>query len=140
MVLQRPRNASRNARFLTINPTGKFAWQIRTPRPPNCHTVPAGVGWTVAVSNRAWRKVRASQGKVPGNAWGKRRRQTRLAISRKVPQKANRRWSATTQARVKGCGKSAPRGWQHPRHGKPHLKQGQIGMPRRGPRRIRVGR
>src|SRR5271168_3149515 len=29
--------------------------------------------------------------------------------------------------RVKWCGKSAPRGWQHQRHGKPHLEQGQIG-------------
>ena len=30
-------------------------------------------------------------------------------------------------ARVKRCGKSAPRTWQHGRHGKPHLEQGQIG-------------
>src|SRR3981081_4205478 len=29
--------------------------------------------------------------------------------------------------RVKWCGKSAPRGWQHSWHGKPHLEQGQIG-------------
>ncbi len=29
--------------------------------------------------------------------------------------------------RVKWCGKSAPRGWQHQRHGKPHLEQDQIG-------------
>src|SRR6202021_3145994 len=29
--------------------------------------------------------------------------------------------------RVKWCGKSAPRWWQHQRHGKPHLEQGQIG-------------
>src|ERR1700735_4301948 len=30
-------------------------------------------------------------------------------------------------ARVKWCGKSAPRRWQHRRHGKPHLEQDQIG-------------
>src|SRR5271170_3076828 len=29
--------------------------------------------------------------------------------------------------RVKWCGKSAPRRWQHRRHGKPHLEQDQIG-------------
>ena len=29
--------------------------------------------------------------------------------------------------RVKWCGKSAPRWWQHQRHGKPHLEQDQIG-------------
>ncbi len=37
---------------------------------------------------------------------------------------------STAQAgpvRVKWCGKSAPRGWQHQRHGKPHLEQDQIG-------------
>jgi len=28
---------------------------------------------------------------------------------------------------MKGCGKSAPRGWQQAWHGKPHLEQNQIG-------------
>jgi len=41
--------------------------------------------------------------------------------------------------RVKGCGKSAPRRWQHRRHGKPHPEQGQIGERSRGPRGSRVG-
>ncbi len=31
-------------------------------------------------------------------------------------------------ARVKGCGKSAPRAWRQGRHGKPHREQDQIGM------------
>ena len=31
------------------------------------------------------------------------------------------------QARVKGCGKSAPGRWQQGSHGKPHPEQGQIG-------------
>src|SRR4030065_2166162 len=44
------------------------------------------------------------------------------------------------QVRVKWCGKSAPRGWQHPWHGKPHLEQGQIGERWCGPHRSRVGR
>src|SRR5581483_10505290 len=30
--------------------------------------------------------------------------------------------------RVKGWSKSPPRGWQHPRHGKPHREQSRIGM------------
>ena len=30
--------------------------------------------------------------------------------------------------RVKWCGKSAPRRWQQRRHGKPRLKQDQIGI------------
>ena len=50
-------------------------------------------------------------------------------------------------ARVKRCGKSAPRPWQQGRHGKPHTEQGQIGKdgcaemrgPTRGPRAFRVG-
>src|SRR3954452_245372 len=38
-----------------------------------------------------------------------------------------------TPVRVKRCGKSAPRTWQHGRHGKPHLEQGQIGKsPEKG--------
>ena len=37
-------------------------------------------------------------------------------------RKANRR-----EARVKRCGKSAPRAWQHERHGKPHREQNRIG-------------
>jgi hypothetical protein len=31
------------------------------------------------------------------------------------------------QARVKRCGKGAPRGWQQSWHGKPHPEQGRIG-------------
>jgi len=34
------------------------------------------------------------------------------------------------QARVKGCGKSAPGFWQQRLHGKPHPEQGQIGVSR----------
>jgi hypothetical protein len=36
-------------------------------------------------------------------------------------------------ARVKGCGKSAPRGWQQTRHGKPRREQNQIGAAQGSP-------
>src|SRR5688572_19387718 len=57
-----------------------------------------------------WRKVRAPVDKVPGNAWGAR-----------AHGKCNREQTAEVPggyvrlglARVKGCGKSAPRRWQH---------------------------
>ncbi len=51
----------------------------------------------------------------------------------KVPQRANRRWrlpQGDGQARVKGCGKSAPGCWQQGPHGKPHPEQGRIGASR----------
>src|SRR5262245_21009878 len=52
------------------------------------------------------RKVRAPVDKVPGNAWGAR-----------AHGKCNREQTAeapeTVLARVKRCGKSAPRRWQH---------------------------
>src|SRR5499426_2838175 len=38
---------------------------------------------------------------------------------------------AARTARVKGCGKSAPRARQRERHGKPHREQDQIGTTRR---------
>jgi len=79
------------------------------------------------------RKVRAPQGRVPGNAWGAR-----------AHGKCNRKYTArplsSGQVRVKWCGKSAPRGWQQTRHGKPHPEQDQIGIHGCGPQRIRVGR
>ena len=34
------------------------------------------------------------------------------------------------EARVKWCGKSAPRAWRHGRHGKPHREQDRIGATR----------
>ena len=65
----------------------------------------AGVGQTVAACASRGRKVRASQGRVPGNAWGARAYDQ---CSRE--QTADGRFA--DQVRVKGCGKSAPRGWQ----------------------------
>src|SRR3546814_17553759 len=38
--------------------------------------------------------------------------------------------TASARRKVKGCGKSAPRGRQRTRHGKPHREQGRIGMAR----------
>ncbi len=51
------------------------------------------------------RKVRAPQGTVPGNAWAAR---ADGKCNRKIPPKRG-----NPPARVKWCGKSAPRGWQH---------------------------
>ncbi len=53
---------------------------------------------------RAWRKVRAPQDRVPGNAWGVR---AHGKCSRK--QTANPIGSGRWAVRVKRCGKSAPR-------------------------------
>ncbi len=47
--------------------------------------------------------------------------------SGKAPQKADRQRAAGRTARVKGCGKSAPRPWQQGWHGKPRPEQGLIG-------------
>jgi len=75
------------------------------------------------------RKVRAPQGRVPGNTW---------AV--KADGKCHRKYTAALWAvRVKWCGKSAPRRWQHRWQGKPHPEQDQIGTPWRGPRWVRVG-
>ena len=52
------------------------------------------------------RKVRAPQGKVPGNAWGAR-------AHGQCNRKQTAYVGASRQVRVKGCGKSAPRRWQH---------------------------
>ena len=59
---------------------------------------------------------------------------------RVTPAAGNRRESAAEsippmassedQARVKGCGKSAPGAWQQDPHGKPHPEQGRIGAAR----------
>ncbi|GAB81488.1 hypothetical protein EB105725_14_00550 [Shimwellia blattae DSM 4481 = NBRC 105725] len=51
------------------------------------------------------RKVRAPQGRVPGNAWGAQAHdQCNREQTADGPRKRD-------QVRVKGCGKSAPRGW-----------------------------
>jgi hypothetical protein len=48
-----------------------------------------------------------------------------------VPQRADRRGALRmVAARVKGCGKSAPRRRQRRRHGKPHREQDRIGTAR----------
>ncbi len=47
--------------------------------------------------------------------------------SGKVPQRADRPLVFGLRARVKGCGKSAPRDRQRKRHGKPHREQDRIG-------------
>ncbi len=97
---------------------------------------------------------------------GSSRRETRLPLPRRVsallkhdveespdsmktrcrvtPGGGNPRDSATEKRRpahaqvtVKRCGKSAPRVWQQPRHGKPHREQCQIGTSRCEPGLLR---
>lgn len=78
---------------------------------------------------------------VPGNA---RRGQPQGQCHRK--QTAGPRERFRRSARVKGCGKSAPRRRQRRRHGKPHREQDQVGTAARASGRggfrpaVRVGR
>src|ERR1017187_1721000 len=63
-----------------------------------------------------------------------KRRYTRAAAARVVPtdsatENQTAGVSQEPPARVKRCGKSAPREAQATRHGKPHRVQGQIGNP-----------
>ena len=51
------------------------------------------------------------------------RREATESAAERIPPMA----SSGAQARVKGCGKSAPRSWQQVWHGKPHPEQGQEG-------------
>src|SRR5688572_11315664 len=92
----------------------------------------SGVGQAIAVFARKRRKVRAPHGTAPGNAWGAR-----------AHGKCNRKYTAQARAsataRLKWCGKSAPRRRQRRRQGKPRREQGQIGKhaakaAARGPR------
>ena len=75
-----------------------------------CHNARGGVGQAVA-SPRVLRcpsvprKVRAPQGTVPGNAWAAR---ADGKCNRKIPPNG----PSGCVARVKWCGKSAPRAWQ----------------------------
>jgi hypothetical protein len=78
-------------------------------------------------------RLRAGGGKsglhgntVPGNA---RRGRPQGKCHREQTAGARSRGLSLEQppARVKGCGKSAPRGRRRPRHGKPHREQDRIG-------------
>ena len=61
--------------------------------------------------------------------WDTRGRKIERFSDGKCHRKSNRRHFARDAARVKRCGKSAPREAQATRHGKPHRVQGQIGNP-----------
>ena len=65
---------------------------------------------------------------VPGNA-----RRGRLQGKCHRKQTAGRDPNSDLPARLKGCGKSAPRARQRERHGKPHREQDQIGTACRQP-------
>src|SRR5450759_1612604 len=84
------------------------------------------------------RKVRTPEGSAPGNA-----------RSGQLEGQWHRKYTALSEAarpsrrvRVKRCGKSAPRSWQHGWQAKPRTEQDQIGKrctPTRRRRRV-IGR
>ena len=78
------------------------------------------------------RKVRTPKGAMPRNpgsfGWDTRGRKVERPSNGQCHRKLNRR-RRKLAARVKRCGKSAPREAQATRHGKPHRVQGQIGNP-----------
>ena len=80
------------------------------------------------------RKVRTPKGAMPRNPGlcgrDTRGRKVERPFDGQCHRKSNRR-SLFDAARVKRCGKSAPREAQATRHGKPHRVQGQIGNPER---------
>ena len=64
--------------------------------------------------------------RVAGNARRRAFGGARESATESKPPMAPRKRGA--QARVKGCGKSAPGRWQQGPHGKPHPEQGRIGV------------
>jgi len=60
------------------------------------------------ISHEMRRKVRAPSDTAPGNAWGAR---AHGKCNRKIPPMRKLPSREGSQARVKWCGKSAPRGW-----------------------------
>ena len=86
-------------------------------------------GRRIAFGASRKRKVRTPQGVMPRNsglAGDRRGRKVGRLFDGKCHRKSDRR-SPFDAARVKRCGKSAPREAQATRHGKPHRVQGQIG-------------
>ncbi len=78
------------------------------------------------------------QARVAGNARrakGAILRSRESATESKPPMAGDFFGRSTAQARVKGCGKSAPGCWQQRPHGKPHPEQDQIGVSRRSQNR-----
>ena len=79
------------------------------------------------------RKVRTPKGAMPRNSgsfgWDTRGRKVERLFDGQCHRKSNRLSRFAGRARVKRCGKSAPREAQATRHGKPHRVQGQIGNP-----------
>jgi len=87
-------------------------------------------GWRIAPGASRGRKVRTPLGAMPRNPslfdWDTRGRSAVRLADGKCHRKLDRHRRKPV-VRVKRCGKSAPRGAQATRHGKPHRVQGQIG-------------
>ena len=97
-----------------------------TPRP--AHPIALGVS---RPDGRSGKGRKAAGEESPGSMDIRCRITSGGATPGTVPQKTNRRGAlpraASTTARVKWCGKSAPRRRQRRRHGKPHREQNRIG-------------
>src|SRR4029077_10870680 len=105
------------------------------PNPLGAGSFPAGGGRVRWSRHAGWsgvsRKVRAPQGRLPGNAWAPR-----------GDGKGHREQTALyPRVRVKRWGKSPPRAWQQAWHGNPQSEQGQVSSETRpGSPELRVGR
>ena len=133
MVSRMPRRATRCA---AVN--GRLVARLIESRAAKRSTPIASVGRTAAWGQCRKAALRGKSGlhghTVPDNV---RREKPRASAANpgKVPQKANRPTPARVTARVKRCGKSAPRFRRRKRHGKPHREQDRIGTARRRKRR-----
>src|SRR5205807_7212790 len=83
------------------------------------------------------RKVRTPQGSAPGNA---RSGQPEGQWHRKHTARMATLFRVAIRVRVKRCGKSAPRPWQHGWQAKPRTEQDQIGRLDGPSNGLRVGR
>ena len=82
-------------------------------------------GWTVAVAQLAMEESPGSTGiRCRSTAGGG---DPRDSATENKPPARDPRPRGRRRARVKRCGKSAPRSWQQERQGKPHREQDRIG-------------
>src|SRR5581483_7946459 len=127
---------------------GSGQWPVMTAARPRRAPERSAAGEYNTAGSRPDNRRRASG----GGKSGLRRAVCQLTAGRREPTESATEneppKSRKGPARVKRCGKSAPRPWQQGRHGKPHTEQGQIGKvgsPQqcaaltRGPRAFRVG-
>jgi hypothetical protein len=112
--------------FCDSRPTRVAVWQVRIISGQTSGGRAAACLWIRGKSG-------LHETRVAGNARRVRafRRGSRESATESKPPMAPRSFRGRgAQARVKGCGKSAPGRWQQRSHGKPHPEQGRIGASR----------